>query len=149
MQFFTLFLIAWTPSHSHHFRHHRVALLHGLDKHLDVTKFNSIQVQSFASPSLLDNTTVIVDTVIQKMQCKSDTDIDSDALAAEIPILNQSKTVSIRINGKKCELFLWSDCNLKSKWIELNCSSVQKLYRKKVVYVARYIFISYKLDEQI
>lgn len=99
MQFFTLFLIAWTSSHSHHFRHHRVALLHGLDKHLDVTTLNSVQVRSFACEALLDNTTVIVDTVIQKMQCKSDTDIDSDALAAEFPILNQSKT--IWINGKK------------------------------------------------
>lgn len=34
-------------------------------------------------------------------------------------------------------------------WIAWNCSSVQKLYRKKVVYEARYIFIAYKLGEKI
>lgn len=75
-------------------------------------------MQSFASPSLLDNTTVIVDTIIQKMQCKSDTDIDSNALAAEFPILNQSKTVSIRIIGKKVNFFHEAIVNLNRN--ELN-----------------------------
>lgn len=34
-------------------------------------------------------------------------------------------------------------------WIARNCSSVQKLYRKKVVYEARYIFIAYKFNLSI